>query len=99
MSALLLTIALLVAPFPDAIMSGQASWYNAGPGLYAAVPGFRAGHPYTATVRRGNRTVHVRVVTSCGCPHHRIIDLSPLAFTRLGGSLSAGVMRVIVSRP
>lgn len=99
---------------PPAVTGGLASWY-ADPGasqgaLYAAVPGYR-GRPFYAVVHRfwrdrygeHHRSVRVLVADSCGCyvgtSRERVIDLSWRAFTRLGLSLSRGIMQVQVERP
>jgi hypothetical protein len=81
---------------PPAIASGLASWYDDGPGLYAAVPSWRFGdRPYQVTVSAGGRSVVVTVRDFCGCPGARIIDLSPEAFAELA-PLSRGLVVVTV---
>lgn len=90
---------------PRLALSGQATWYDDGPGLYAAVGSWRWGDdPYPVTVCTAiagtSRCVTVHVLDYCfacrdGSP---LIDLSPMAFRALG-PLSAGVLRVSVSRP
>lgn len=83
--------------------TGVASWYDDGPGMYAALPGFVASTHEWASVCAfgGERTtcITVPVVTSCQCyvgtPHARLIDLSPDAFARLA-PLSQGLVRVTV---
>jgi Lytic transglycolase len=90
----------------SAIEAGDATWYDDGPGLYAAVPSWRFGdRPYDVRVclQSDHRTcVDVEVRDFCGCPGDRIIDLSPRAFARLA-PLWAGVVPVTVedlgSRP
>lgn len=87
------------APLPDgSSITGIASWYDAGPGLYAAVPSWRWGDaPYRVRVTAGGRAVVVTVGDFCGCPGGRVIDLSADAFARLA-PLSQGLVRVTVTR-
>lgn len=86
-----------------ASLLGTATWYDDGPGLYAAAgPGLRHGD------WRGDRVevctkqacVTVKLTDWCQCykdtDHERLIDLSPAAFRRLA-ALSRGVVRVAVS--
>lgn len=81
---------------PAALSGGLASWYDDGPGLYAAVPSWRFGdRPYRVRVVAGDRSVVVTVRDFCGCPGARIIDLSPAAFRELA-PLSAGLVAVMV---
>ena len=81
---------------PAAIEGGLASWYDDGPGLYAAVPSWRFGdRPYQVRVTAGDRSVVATVRDFCGCPGERIIDLSPAAFAELA-PLSAGLVPVMV---
>jgi len=80
--------------------SGRASWYDDGPGLYAAVNSFRWGDtPYRVRVTAGDRSVVVIVRDFCGCytgtARERIIDLSPAAFQALA-PLSRGLVHVTV---
>ena len=76
--------------------SGIASWYWDGPGLYAAMPGWRFGdRPYELVVRAGRRSVVVTVRDACGCPGGRLIDLSGEAFARLAPR-STGLLRVTI---
>ena len=81
--------------------SGRASWYDDGPGLYAAVNSYRWGDPrYSVRVCAGSRCVTVTVRDFCQCyvgtSRERVIDLSPDAFRRLA-PLSAGLVKVTVS--
>lgn len=87
------------SPMPDgSSITGIASWYDAGPGLYAAVPTWRWGdEPYRVRVTAGHRSVVVTVLDFCGCPGGRVIDLSADAFARLA-PLSAGLVRVTITR-
>lgn len=74
--------------------SGVASYYDDGPGLYAAVHSYRWGQPrYTVRVcRRDDRSrcVSVTVRDHCQCyqatSDERLIDLSPAAMRSLGGT-------------
>lgn len=79
-----------------AIATGTASWYDDGPGLYAAMTGWRFGQkPYPVRVCRGATCVIV-TVRDCLCGRSdRLIDLSPEAFSRLA-NLSVGILRVTV---
>lgn len=93
---------LLAVGATSFIQTGTASWYDDGPGLYAAVNSFRWGDdPYDLTVclRDGSKCVTVTVRDHCQChvgtPKERLIDLSPAAFRRLG-PLSRGLLRVTV---
>lgn len=105
MTSILLAIALAFPPAPAAVTSGIASYYAdpAAPqgSLYAAMPGYRDGHPFYVVVRRGSRSVRVKVITQCQCYRHRfderIIDLSWTAFSRLA-PLSRGLVIVTVER-
>lgn len=82
----------------SATTAGVASWYDDGPGLYAAVPSWSFGDTqYQVLVRAGDRSVVVTVRDFCGCPGARIIDLSPDAFVRLA-PLSRGLVVVTVER-
>lgn len=93
--------AVTSADLAPRVLVGLASWYDAGPGIYAAMPGYRDGTRVWVTVSRGSLSVRVRVVTQCGCYRHRsdarIIDLSPSAFRRLA-PLSRGLIVVRVER-
>jgi hypothetical protein len=85
-------------PLPGPVAHGVATWYDDGPGLYGAVPGWRFGDlPYRVQVCAGGRCVTVRVRDYCACGDHRIIDLSPEAFAQLA-PLSRGVVAVRVQR-
>lgn len=83
--------------------AGRASYYDDGPGLYAAVHSFRFGNPrYKLTVCRADdprRCVTVVVRDHCQClvgtASERIIDLSPSAFERLA-PLSVGLVKVTI---
>ncbi len=85
------------------VLEGRASWYDDGPGLYAAVHSFRWGDGrYWVTVTAGRRSVRVLVRDHCACyvgtSKERVIDLSPAAFRALA-PLSRGIIRnVVVSR-
>lgn len=77
---------------------GIASWYDDGPGLYAAVPGWHFGdtrYQLTVCLRQSSSCVTVTVRDFCGCPGGRVIDLSPAAFRRLA-PLSRGLIFVTV---
>jgi Lytic transglycolase len=64
-----------------ALVAGWATYYDDGPGLYGAVPGYRQGHPYYVCVRldvqlhadlatcgkKGSHSVVVRVRDFCAC--------------------------------
>lgn len=77
------------------IRFGIASWYDAGAGLYAALPGpWRAGR-HVLVCGPDRSCLSLPVVTSCGCPGGRLIDLSADAFRRFA-PLSAGLVRVSV---
>ena len=82
---------------------GTASWYDVGPGLYAAVPSYRFGdQTYPLNVCAGERCVQVTVRDHCSCfvgtSRERVIDLSADAFRRLA-PLSRGLVRVTLSSP
>lgn len=101
MIALLLAISLV---FPHSISAGIASWY-ADPGarqgsFYAAMPGYRYGHPFYVWVRPYNRStprIRVLVQDSCGCPGGRVIDLSWRLFSQFA-PLSRGLTKVVIER-
>jgi hypothetical protein len=85
-----------------ALQAGWATWYDDGPGLYGAIPGFD-GRRYTAQVcTLDGDCVLVTIRDSCACGVRRsvptIIDLSPAAFAALA-PLSRGVIRVTVESP
>ena len=84
------------APTPHREIVGVASWFSIGRGLYAAMPGYRDGTRVLARVSAGGRSVVVRVITQCGCPNGRVIDLSPEAF-RAFAPLSRGIVKVSVA--
>ena len=86
----------LPTPIP-AIVSGLASWFDIGAGMYAAWPGFVDGSDVWATVTYRGRSVRVHGTTQCGCPGGRVIDLSRDAFAALA-PLSVGLIRVTVQR-
>jgi len=82
---------------------GIASWYGTGPGRGHAAAGgalrrFLGPH-WRGTRLRVCTTRCVTVVVDdwCGCPGHRLIDLSPADF-RVLGSLSRGLIAVTVTR-
>jgi len=95
---------LLVAPV-RATTTGIASYYDDGPGLYAAVPSYTFGdrrYPLTVCLRDDpSRCVTVTVRDHCNCyvgtPDERLIDLSPAAFAQLA-PLSKGLIYVSTSR-
>lgn len=77
---------------------GKATWYDDGPGYYAAVPSFSWGDkPYRVIVYYKDRSVTVTVRDHCGCyvgnADERVIDLSPAAFAELA-PLSVGKITV-----
>jgi hypothetical protein len=78
-------------------MSGYATWYDDGLGLYGAVHSWRYGSkPYRVMVC-ALRCVAVTIRDYCrGCGTG--IDLSPSAFRRLGYPLSRGRVLVRISR-
>ena len=86
------------APIP-AITSGVASWYDAGPGLYAAMHGYRDGTNVHIKVCAKDRCITVPVVTQCQiCRWKRgsvLVDLSPAAF-RYFAPLPVGLVNVTV---
>ena len=88
-------IASYCAPTPTHCQS----W--GGGAMLGAVSSFRWGdRPYDVRVCRADartRCTVVTVVSFCGCPDGRVIDLSPAAFRRLA-PLSAGLVRVTVER-
>ncbi len=83
-----------------ATLRGAATWYDVGSGYYGAMPGYVDGTVVQAVVTsfHDGRTwsVTVVVVTQCGCPGGRVIDLSPAAFLALGWPLSRGIAPVTV---
>lgn len=83
---------------------GPASWFNAGPGWYAAVPGYIDGTVMTAVVctfpdGKAN-CLSLPIVSSCQCfrhtPAEKVVDLSPAAFAQFA-PLSRGVVMVTVT--
>jgi hypothetical protein len=81
---------------------GTASYYDDGPGLYAAVHSYKWGDPrYPVRVCYESRCVTVTVRDYCQCyvgtSDERIIDLSPQAFARLA-PLGLGLIKVTVRR-
>lgn len=82
------------------IRTGEASYYDDGPGLYGAVHSYRFGDArYVATVCRlddPGRCVEVTVRDHMG-NQTRAIDLSPDAFVQLA-PLSEGVVDVTVRK-
>lgn len=99
----LVVLSLVFAAVPP---QGVASWYDDGPGLYAAVHSYEWGDPrYKLEVCRADNlevcvTVTVRDHCQCyvGERRERAIDLSPSAFKRLA-PLSAGLVRVVLRQP
>lgn len=78
-------------------VNGTASWYDNGPGLYAAAgPALRVGDWRGRTVTVcADSCVTLKLVDWCACPH-RVIDLSADAFRQLA-PLSRGLVHVVVS--
>jgi hypothetical protein len=71
----------------ELVATGTASWYDAGPGWYAALPGpWRAGR--TVTVCGPAACASAPIVTSCVCGTH-VIDLSPSLWERVAGMNTA----------
>jgi hypothetical protein len=95
------------APLPALVRSGIASFYDDGPGFYAALPGpWRAGR-WVAVCGFEDSTARCEtapVITSCLCRgdgEPKIIDLSPALMERIAGWTAAerrlyGVVRVTV---
>jgi len=84
-------------------IDGVATWYDDGPGLYAAAgPSLRHGDWRGSRVRvcAGDRCVDATLRDWCACGSRRgvptVLDLSPAAFRRLA-PLSRGVVHVRVS--
>lgn len=97
--SLLLLIELLLSP-------GRASYYDDGPGLYAAVHSYRFGDPtYSVNVCRVDHPSVCVLVTvrDYMASTSKVIDLGPDAFVRLwpgesrANALSHGVAQVTVS--
>ena len=67
----------------ELVATGTASFYDDGPGLYAALPGpWRPGR--WVRVCGAAQCVQAPVVTSCVCGTH-VIDLSPQLWERVSG--------------
>ena len=104
MLAGLLTALGALTPAQEA--RGRATWYDAGPGAYAAAgPALRAaiGPSWRGTAVRvctGRRCVTAVLSDWCQCHRgtrdERLIDLSPVLFTELA-PLGRGKTRVTVS--
>ena len=98
-TAVLLPVGPTPSPTPHSV-SGTASYYDDGAGLYAAVPSFTWGDkPYKVLVCRNPGTcVTVTVRDHCQCfvgtKNERVIDLSPAAFAKLA-PLSRGLLAVV----
>ena len=80
------------------LLDGRATWYRWRPGEAAAGPALRRmlGRSWRGTlvrVRRGDRSVTVRLTDWCRCPGNRMIDLDVRAFAALGDP-SRGVLSV-----
>lgn len=96
--SVILTIVVLVILFAATrpavrAAGGTASWYDDGPGYYAAVHSWHwHDTPYRVLVTApSGRSVVVTVRDYCGCPGGRVIDLSPAAFRQLAGQPGQGV--------
>ena len=81
-------------------VTGIASWYSVGSGIYAALPGYVAGTHVSVRVCSGGRCVGgIPVVTSCQCyvgtPGARVIDLSEDLFAKFADP-SVGLLEVEV---
>lgn len=88
------------SPSPGISLDGVASWYRWRPGEAAAGPALRrllgdSWRGSTVTIRRGSRSVSVRLTDWCGCPGGRIVDLDRRSFAVLGDP-SRGLLRVEV---
>lgn len=92
---------------PAGGQAGTASYYDDGPGLYAALPGWTKLHGATLIVVCADvgiwRCATAPVITSCGCdgPPPKIVDLSPDLFELISGWTPAerevhGVVHVVV---
>lgn len=80
-------------------IEGLASWYvwPGHDGLYAALPGpWKPGRTVMVCGPDSECFGGIPVVTSCGCPGGRVIDLSPTAFGRLA-PLAVGLTRVTLT--
>lgn len=85
-----------------ALVGGWATWYDDGPGMYAAVPWY-TGTPVTVRVcADGSRCLLLRTRDFCACgPRHGIptvADLSREAFSYLA-PLSDGIVKVTLEWP
>ena len=102
-SALAGCVVALAAMLGPATQSGLATWYDDGPGLYAAAgPDLRHGdwRGSFVTVTSGSRSVTVQLTDWCACGDRNgrptLLDLSASAFRRLA-PLSRGVIAVEVT--
>lgn len=88
------------APKRSAPATLTASWYDDGPGLYAATAEWHWGQPtYRLRLSALGRSVVVTVRDHCpSCAATGRIDVSPAAFAALGVPPSAGLVRVEVRR-
>lgn len=85
---------------------GIASWYPGSRGFLSvasvATPfgrwTGRIGSWVRICVRGTGRCARLPVVDYCGCPHHRIADLSAAALDRLHLSRSQGLYRITLTR-
>ena len=82
------------------LLTGLASWWDIGSGIYAALPGYVAGTHVSVRVCSGGRCVGgIPVVTSCQCyvgtPGARVIDLSEDLFAKFADP-SVGLLEVEV---
>ena len=81
-------------------VTGQATWYEAGPTTAAAGPALReaVGKEWRGqwvTVTSGGDSVTVQLTDWCACKGDRVIDLNHTAFAELA-PLGKGVIRVSV---
>lgn len=96
------------AAAPRAVLRGLATWYDDGPGLYAAAgpvlrralgSGWR-GQTVTVVSAAGDRAVRVRLTDWCACGARHgvptLLDLSREAFDNLS-SPTRGVIRVTIT--
>jgi len=102
-SALAGCVVALAAMLGPATQSGLATWFDDGPGLYAAAgPDLRHGdwRGSFVTVTSGSRSVTVQLTDWCACGDRNgrptLLDLSASAFRRLA-PLSRGVIAVEVT--
>jgi hypothetical protein len=99
--AALLSLYLGASTMEPRPQTGTASWYDDGPGLYAAVHSYRFGDPrYELRVcRADDPSVCVTVtVRDHMANRERLVDLSRDAFERLADP-SVGVLRVTIAEP